>query len=85
MRGFSASRIPSDAGFFYVFQAAFFTRPERMQSVQTRMCFRAPLTTALTRRRLGFQRRRVTLWAWLIVFPKLGFLPQSSQTNAIVA
>jgi hypothetical protein len=65
-------------------QAAFLTRPERMQAVQTRMCFLAPLTTAFTRRRLGFHRRRVTLCAWLIVFPKDGFLPHISQTSAIV-
>jgi hypothetical protein len=43
------------------------------------------LITVLTRRRFGFQRRRVTLWAWLIVLPKRGFLPQSSHTIAIVA
>jgi hypothetical protein len=65
-------------------QAAFLTLPERMQAVQTRICFLAPLTTAFTRRRLGFQRRRVTLCAWLIVFPKDGFLPHISQTSAIV-
>src|SRR5262249_31326403 len=50
-------------------QAAFFTRPERIQEVQTRTCFRTPLTTALTRRRFGFQRRRRTLWAWLTTLP----------------
>lgn len=50
-------------------QAAFFTRPERMQEVQTRIFLRAPLTTALTLRRFGFQRRRRTLCAWLITLP----------------
>ena len=44
-------------------QAAFFTRPERMQLVQTRMCLRAPFTMARTRRRFGFQRRRRVLLA----------------------
>jgi hypothetical protein len=49
--------------------AAFFTRPERKQLVQTRICFRAPFTRARTRRRLGFQRRRRALLAWLMTFP----------------
>ena len=49
--------LPRSAGF----RQPFFTRPERMQEVQTRTCLRAPLTTAFTRRRFGFQRRRVTL------------------------
>src|SRR6185437_8814837 len=66
-------------------QAAFRTRPARMQAVQTRTCFRAPSTTALTRRKFGFHRRRRRLLAWLIVLPKLGFLPQISQTSAIVS
>src|SRR4029077_5943793 len=64
-------------------QAAFFTRPERMQAVQTRTCLRTPSITAFTRRRFGFHRRRRTLWALLMVFPKLGFLPQISHTSAI--
>ena len=55
-----------------------------MQAVQTRTCLRTPSTKAFTRRRFGFQRRRRTLWAWLMVFPKLGFLPQTSHTSAIV-
>src|ERR1700751_4471843 len=50
-------------------QAAFFTRPERRQLVQTRIRLRAPLTSARTRRRFGFQRRRRVLLAWLITFP----------------
>jgi hypothetical protein len=44
-------------------QAAFLTRPERMQDVQTQTCLRTPLMTAFTRRRFGFHRRRRTLWA----------------------
>src|SRR5277367_5632035 len=79
--GFSLSNgTPSGVG---KFQAAFFTRPARMQEVQTRTCLRTPWMTALTRRKFGFQRRRVTLWAWLIVLPKLGFLPQISHAIAI--
>src|SRR5271169_2638051 len=64
-------------------QAAFCTRPERMQSVHTRICLRTPLITARTRRRFGFQRRRRVLFAWLITFPKCGPLPQSSHFIAI--
>jgi hypothetical protein len=37
--------------------------PLRMQEVQTRIRFRAPLTTALTDCKFKFQRRLVTLWA----------------------
>ena len=50
-------------------QAAFFTLPRRMQAVQTRICLRAPLTAARTFFRLGFQRRRRVLLAWLTTFP----------------
>jgi hypothetical protein len=66
-------------------QAAFFTRPERMQAVQTRICLRAPFTKARTRRKLGFHRRRRVLFAWLITFPNCGPLPQSSHFWAINA
>jgi hypothetical protein len=38
-------------------------RPLRMQEVQTISVLWAPFTRALTLRRLGFQRREVTLWA----------------------
>jgi len=50
-------------------QAAFFTRPARMQAVQTRRCFLVPPTTAFMRRRLGFHRLRRVLLAWLITLP----------------
>src|SRR6266851_2745184 len=43
----------------------------------------APFTLAWTGRRLTFQRRLLTLWAWLMVFPNCGPLPQISQTRAI--
>jgi hypothetical protein len=65
-------------------QAAFFTRPERMQDVQTRSCFRAPFTSARTLRRFGFHRRRRALLEWLMTFPYAGPLPQSSHFCAIV-
>jgi hypothetical protein len=59
------------------------TLPLRMQEVQTRICLVAAPTLAWTGRRLTFQRRLLTLWAWLIVFPNCGPLPQTSQTRAI--
>src|ERR1019366_5317303 len=47
------------------------------------MCLVAAPTLAWTGRRLTFQRRLLTLWAWLMVFPNCGPLPQISQTRAI--
>lgn len=60
-------------------QAAFCTLPARMHAVQTRTCFLTPATTARTRFRFGFHRRRRVLFAWLITFPKCGALPQNSH------
>jgi hypothetical protein len=54
-----------------------------MQAVQTRTCFLTPDTTARTRLRLGFQRRRRVLLAWLITLPKCGALPQNSHFIAM--
>jgi hypothetical protein len=42
-----------------------------------------PLTLAFTGRRFTFQRRLVTLWAWLTLFPNCGPLPQTSHTCAM--
>src|SRR5229473_1770821 len=64
-------------------QAAFFTLPARMHAVQIRTCFLTPATTARTRFRFGFHRRRRVLFAWLITFPKCGALPQNSHFSAI--
>ena len=64
-------------------QAAFFTLPARIHAVQTRTCFLTPATTARTRFRFGFHRRRRVLFAWLITFPKCGALPQNSHLSAI--
>jgi hypothetical protein len=50
-----------------------------MQAVQTRTCFLTPSTTARTRFKLGFHRRRRVLLAWLITFPNRGVLPQNSH------
>src|SRR5713101_4182422 len=59
------------------------TLPLRRQEVHTRRRLVAPFTLARTGRRLTFQRRLLTLWAWLMVFPNCGPLPQISQTRAI--
>src|ERR1700758_4653367 len=59
------------------------TLPLRRQDVQTRMRLVVAPTFACTGRRLTFQRRLLTLWAWLMVLPLIGFLPQISQTCAI--
>ena len=64
-------------------QAAFFTLPARIHAVQTRTCFLTPATTARTRFKFGFHRRRRVLLAWLITFPKCGALPQNSHFSAI--
>ena len=47
------------------------------------MRFPCPPTLACTGRKLMFQRRLVTLWAWLMRFPACGFLPQISHCCAI--
>jgi hypothetical protein len=65
-------------------QAAFFTRPARIHAVQTRTCFLTPATTARTRFKFGFHRRRLVLFAWLITLPYCGPLPQKSHFSAIV-
>ena len=58
-------------------------RFERMQRVQTRMRLTPPFTTARTRWMLAWNRRRVTLCAWLTLRPNVGPLPQISQRFAI--
>ena len=63
---------------------AFTTLPLRRQEVQTRRCLVVAPTLACTGRRLTFQRRLLTLCAWLILLPNRGPLPQISQTRAIV-
>lgn len=48
--------------------------------MHTRTCFALPLSVAtLTVCRLGNQRRRVLLWAWLTLLPVDGFLPHNSH------
>src|SRR5216684_3563879 len=69
--------------FFQPIRYALTTLPLRRQEVHTRRRLVAPFTLARTGRRLTFQRRRDTLWAWLMVFPNCGPLPQISQTCAM--
>src|SRR5580704_7880835 len=54
-----------------------------MHDVHTRIRLAAPFTIARTSCRFTFQRRLVTLWAWLIRFPNWGPRPQTSHTFAI--
>jgi len=64
---------------------AFTTLPLRKQEVHTRRRLVEPPTLARTGRRLTFHRRLLTLWAWLMLFPDCGPLPQTSQTRAMSA
>lgn len=59
------------------------TRPLRMHDVHTMSERRAPLIITRILRRFGFQRRGVTLCAWLTRLPYTGALPQISQERAI--
>ena len=56
--------------------------PAFKQEVQTFWRFVTPLTSVRTRWMFGFQRRRVFTCEWETLFPKLGPLPQISQTDA---
>jgi hypothetical protein len=60
------------------------TLPDLRQDVQTRTRLDAPFTIARTGRRFTFQRRLLTLWAWLMLFPNCGPLPHTSHTRAMV-
>lgn len=63
---------------------AFCTLPDFKQLVQTLIFLTLPLITARTLCKLGNQRLRVLLFAWLILFPLTGPFPQISQTRAIM-
>src|SRR5690349_14809979 len=54
-----------------------------MHEVHTRIRLGAPFTSARTSCRFTFQRRLVTLWAWLIRFPNWGPRPQISHILAM--
>jgi uncharacterized membrane protein YfhO len=51
-----------------------------MQVVQTRILRVLPLTLTRTLWRFGSQRRRVRLWAWLMLLPLIGLFSQITQT-----
>ena len=53
--------------------------------VQTATRFGAPPTFTRIFWMLGFQRRRVRLWEWEMLFPNPGVFPQMSHTEAIGA
>ena len=63
--------------------ATFSTRWDLMHVVQTVRRFVRPFTFARTCWRFGSQRLRVRLWAWLMLLPETGRLPQMSHTFAI--
>ena len=60
------------------------TLPERRHPVHTFRRFGAPFTSARTRWMFGFQRRLVRRCEWETFMPNDGFLPQMSQTDAMV-
>jgi hypothetical protein len=59
------------------------TRPFLRHEAQTRIRFVRPSTLARTFRRFGSHRRRVRLWAWLMLLPLTGPLLQIAQNFAI--
>src|SRR2546421_10454602 len=54
-----------------------------MHDVQTWTRFGLPFTIARTRWMLGFQRRLVRRWEWLMLMPNEGCLPHTSHTAAM--
>ena len=59
--------------------------PDFIQLVQTFIFLTLPLYTVRTLWRFGLNRRFVTLWAWLILFPTSGFFPHISHTFDILS
>jgi hypothetical protein len=64
-------------------RGALVTLPERMQRVHTLMYFGVPSTIARTRWMFGSHLRLLTLWAWEMLLPVIGPLPQISHRCAI--
>lgn len=54
-----------------------------MQLVQALTRLGLPFTMARTRWMLGFQRRLVRRWEWLMLIPNDGCFPQTSHTAAM--
>ena len=65
-------------------QRAFWIFPAFRQDAHTLTRFTDPSTTARTSCRFGSHRRGDLLFAWLTLLPATGFLPQISQTFAIM-
>src|ERR1035437_1947365 len=78
-------RIPESLVGNFSGDYALTTLPLRRQDVHTRMRLVVAPTRACTGRRFTFQRRLVTLWAWLMRFPDCGFLQQISHCCAMTA
>jgi hypothetical protein len=57
--------------------------PDLMQRVQTFTVLTEPFITTRNFLILGFQRRRVLLFAWLTLLPNWGFLSQTSHFKDI--
>jgi hypothetical protein len=57
--------------------------PDLMQRVQTFTVLTEPFITTRNFLILGFQRRRVLLFAWLTLLPNWGFLSQISHFRDI--
>jgi hypothetical protein len=60
------------------------TDPDLMQLVQTTIFLTWPFERVRTRCKFGLNRRLVTLCAWLILLPTMGFLPHISHIRDIV-
>jgi len=69
----------------FISYGALTTCPDLMQLVQTSIFLTLPFEIARTRCRFGLNRRFVTLWAWLILLPTIGFLPHISHTLDMLA
>ena len=65
-------------------RGGFCTFPALMQDVQTLIRVGDPATSARTRWMFGSQRRFVRRWECETFIPNDGFLPQISQTDAMM-
>jgi len=66
-------------------QTAFWIFPAFRQDVHTLTRLTEPFTTARTSCRFGSHRRGDRLFAWLTLFPAIGFLPHISHAFAIIS
>jgi hypothetical protein len=56
-----------------------------MQLVQTTIFLTLPFDIVRTRCKFGLNLLLVTLWAWLMLLPTMGFLPHISHIRDIAA